>query len=202
MPCPDPNRDSKELLNALKKGCDSFSETLDLLTIDCRTPTKRVVPKYALISLGDSLGRNMSLEDFSLIRNCWRIVKDEGRTVLAVALSRLAMICPETAHELTIDLEDGEGWHLLARWVYPILGIWDITYLESIKRRDLYLLSWVWYAKYVPEDFELALEKVISMSDIIDRTLIIALKELKKVNEVTLIERLKNKPSLFKKVIP
>ena len=170
------SKDAATLLIALRSSCENFSSVLDLITADYRTPTRGVIPRYVLISLGDEMGKLMGPNDFSLVRECWCCSDDDGRTVLALALSRLAMACPDEAYDLVNGLEECGGWQLLARWVYPVLGIWDPSYLESIGRRDMYLLSWAWYAKYVPEDFDLSLDKVLGMSEVVDKLLIIALK--------------------------
>lgn len=201
MPCPDPEQVAEQLLKSLRSGCDVFKKLLDALTEDCRTPTRGVVPKYVLISLGDAIGKRASDEDITPVWNCWCELGEEGRTISAVVLSRLAMICPEKVFSHLKEPDCG-GRMLLARWVYPVLGIWSTSYLDSLKRRDLFLLSWAWYARYVPEDFELALDRVLSRSDIVDRYLVMALKELRKVNPSKVADRLMDRPGLLRKVIP
>ncbi len=201
MPCPDPEQVAEQLIESMRVGCKAFVELLRALTADCRTPTRRVVPKYVLISLGDAMGRRADGRDVEFIKACWCESGDEIRTILAVALSRLAMICPSEVSSSIRGLECG-GMMLLARWVYPILGLWDTSHLDSLERRDLFLMSWAWYARYIPEDFELALERVLSRSDVVDKYLVLALKELRKVNPSKVVERLRDRPGLLRKVIP
>ncbi len=201
MPCPDPEQVAEQLLRSMRVGCSAFTGLLRSLTADCRTPTRGVVPKYVLISLGDAMGRRAREEDIKSIKACWCESGDEIRTILAVVLSRLAMICPSEVSSSLRGLECG-GMMLLARWVYPILGLWDTSHLDSLERRDLFLMSWAWYARYVPEDFELALDRVLSRSDVVDRYLVLALKELRKVNPSKVVERLRDRPGLLKKVVP
>ncbi|GEM_PF-1294469 len=201
MPCPDPEQVAEELLKSIRTGCEAFRRLLNALTADCRTPTRGVVPRYVLISLGDAIGRRARVEDIIPMKECWCESDEEVRTVLAVVLSRLAMICPEEVFSSLRGLDCG-GRMLLARWVYPVLGLWSTSYLDSLERRDLFLMSWAWYARYVPEDFELSLNKVLSKSDVVDKYLVMALKELRKVNPSKIADKLRDRPGLLKKVIP
>ncbi len=202
MSCAGIERDAPKLIISLRKSCRDFDETLNQLTWNCRTPTRRVVPRYLLIYIGDIVGRSLSLDDFSKVKLCWCDVNDNGKLVFAIVLSRLAMACPEKAKEIANGLEVCGGWQFLAKWFYPIIGIWNTSYLDEIEDRKIFLLSWAWYTRYVPEDLDLAINKVLARSEIIDKPLIIALKELRRVNENRVIEKLKEMPALFKKVIP
>lgn len=204
MPCPEADEVAGDLLESLRSGCDPFQRLLDSLTLDCRTPTRRVIPRYVLVSLGDAIGRRVEGEGIRdllpRIRGCWCELSEEARVIFAVVLSRLAMICPGEVFRSIRELKCGEI--LLARWVYPILGIWDLSYLDSLERRDLFLAAWAWYARYVPEDSELALDRIMERADVIDKPLITALKEVRKVIPSKVFERLQDKPELLKKVIP
>ncbi len=202
MSCNDLEREAPRLIKSLKKSCIDFTETLNSLTLDCRTPTRRIVPRYLLIYLGDVLGRALSIDDFSKIKRCWCSVNDDGKLVFTIALSRLAMACPDEADKLSRGLKSCGGWQFLAKWFYPIMGIWNTSYLDRIEDRRIFLLSWAWYARYVPEDLDLAVDKVMTRSDIVDKPLILALKELRRIDESKVLRKLKGRDDLLKKVIP
>lgn len=201
MTCPEA---AEDLLKSLRSGCDLFSKLLDSLTVDCRTPTRGVVPQYVLVSLGDAIGRSISKSASDIlraIRGCWCELGREERVILAVVLGRLAMICPEEVFESVRELRCG-GKMLLSRWVYPVLGIWNPRYLDSLEERGTFLMAWAWYARYVPEDSELALDRIMERADVIDKPLIMALKEVRKAIPSKVFDRLKDKPELLRKVIP
>jgi len=199
MKCPDPDEVAPKLLNALRRGCSSFSEVLREETADCRTPTKMNIPNYFSAMLGDRIGRLMNPDDFQLVK-CWCELS-EGRLILAVALGRIAMSFPRRAFEIARDLERCGEKELLSRFVYPIVAIWDPRILDSLDRYS-YLMSWAWLASYVPEDFDEAMERVMLRSDILDEALIKALKRLRKVNPARTYERIKDMPYLLRRVIP
>ncbi len=201
MSCTGIEKSVPELISSLRRDCKNFTETLDQLTWNCRTPTRRVVPRYLLIYLGDLISRSLSVDDFSKIRSCWCDVDDDAKLVFTIALSKLAMACPEKAKELVNGLEVCGGWQFLAKWFYPIIGIWNTSYLDSIEDRRIFLLGWAWYARYVPEDLDIAIDKVLAHSEIVDKPLITALKELRRVDENKVIEKLRDRPVLLRKVI-
>ena len=147
------------------------------------------------------MGRRSGEEDLGRIVECWCEVGDEERTALAVMLGRLAMVCPDEVSRSIKALRCG-GRALLARWVYPVLGIWSRDHLDSLEDRGLFLLSWAWYARYVPEDAGLALERIMSRADVVDRYLVTALKELRRVSPSMVLERLRDRPGLLRRVIP
>lgn len=198
--CPDPEDLAPILLKALRSGCRTFSEELLRLTAGCRTPTKLVVPKYYLAMLGDRIGRLMSSDDLSLL-SCWCEVEGGVRVVLALSLSRLAMSFPEEAYGTARGLEGCGGRDLLSRWVYPVVAIWDPSYLDRLNRHS-YLMSWAWLATYSPDDFDLALERVMMRSDVVDDALIRALRRLRKVNPSRTYERIRKYPYILSRVIP
>ncbi len=202
MSCTEIERDVPRLINSLRKDCRDFVDVLNQLTWNCRTPTRRIVPRYLLIYLGDLIGRSLSLDDFSRIKLCWCNVDDDGKLIFTIALSRLAMACPGKAVEIAKGLEECGGWQFLAKWFYPVVGIWDTSYLDDIEDRRIFLFSWAWYARYVPEDLDLAIDKVLTRSEIIDRPLITALKELRRVDKSKVVEKLKGRSALLKKVVP
>lgn len=158
------------------------------------------IPRYYLASLGDRMGRLMLPEDLRVLV-CWCELKEEGRVILALAMSRLAMSFPQEVYSAARSLSECGGRELLCRWVYPIAAIWDPSLLDSLDRQS-YLMSWSWLAHYVPEDFDLALEKVMAKSEVIDEALIKALRRLRKVNPAKTYERIKGIPYLLSRVIP
>jgi len=201
--CPDFKEGARLLLDALRDACSTFSEVLNSLTIDCRTPTRRKIPSYVLVGLGDQLGRIMDMRDFHIIPRCWKDLGLEECTVMAVALSRLCMVSPKMGANISGEIAEFGGKRLLlARWVYPILGIWDRGYLEELELRDLYLLSWAWYAKYVPEDVEVALDHILKKANTVDKPLIMALKEISKVNKELVFSKIQGRPFLLSKLSP
>lgn len=198
--CPDPESIAPILLRSLRSSCRSFSEELTELTADCRTPTKLVVPRYYLAMLGDRMGRSMDSSDLNRL-GCWCELGEEGRVVLALSLSRIAMSHPEGAYATARELEGCGGTELLSRWVYPIVAIWDPSYLDRLDRRG-YLMSWAWLATYSPEDFDLALEKVMMKAGVVDESLIRALRRLRRVNPSRTYERVREYPYILSRVIP
>lgn len=200
MNCPDPAEASELLLESLRSNCKSFKEELMRIKLNCRTPTRMRIPKSYLARVGDMIGRSMLPEELPILE-CWCEIDDEGRVVLALALSRLAMSFPEEVQATAKSLGRCGGRELLAKWVYPILALWDTSLLDSLDRQS-YLMSWAWLAYHAPEDFDLALEKVMVKSDVIDETLVKALKVLRRVNPAKTYERIKGIPYLLSRVIP
>ncbi len=200
MGCPDPDQIAPILLKALRSSCRGFLEELRGLTADCRTRAKLRIPKRYLAMLGDRIGRIMGPEDLSSL-NCWCRADEEGRIVLALSLSRLSLSFPDEAYSKAMELEECGGRELLCRWVYPIVAIWDPSRLDSLGRQS-YLMSWAWLAAYSPEDFDLALERVMMRSEVVDEALIRALRRLRKVNPAKTYERIRNYPYLLSRVIP
>lgn len=166
---------------------------------ECRTPTGFRVPRHYLVILGDRMGRIMTPEDLSRLE-CWCEVQEEGREVLALCLSRLAMTFPEEAKGIARKVEDCGGRDLLCRWVYPVIALWDPSLLEGLGRYS-YLMSWAWLATYSPEDFDIALERVLSRSQVVDEALIKALRRLRRVNPAKTYERIRGNPYLLSRVI-
>ncbi len=160
---------SNELLEALSYGCEGFSRSVAGI-VECRTPTRGVLPTYVMYQLGDLLGRRLRDPAGSIkgILRCWVKGGREVRFILSVALGRVAMAYPREVEVYlaeVLHLDDGS----LSKWVVPILMIWDKgSFFRLLHRNEAakwpLIESLVWYTKYSPEDADYALYALSTLS--------------------------------------
>ncbi len=153
---------SSYLLEALLSGCEDFRKSIEGI-VECRTPTRGVLPTYIMYQLGDMLGRTLRDPSNSIktILRCWLRGDREVRFILSVALGRVAMAFPvevEVQVAEVLHLDDGS----LSKWVVPVIMIWDKGSIFRIFHRNeaakwALIDSLVWYSKYSPEDVDYAL---------------------------------------------